>query len=80
MPQNQGGWNWYNFGSRHAAGAQFVFGDASVRTIRYGNTTQQPANSAAAILPATLTSDWGVLQQMAGRKDGYSNDVSSISE
>ncbi len=80
LPISQGGWSWYNFGSRHAAGAQFVFGDASVRTIRYGNTTQQPANSTIAIQPTTLASDWGLFQQMAGRRDGYSNDVASISE
>jgi prepilin-type N-terminal cleavage/methylation domain-containing protein len=74
-----GGSTYFNFGARHAAGAQFVFNDASVRTIRYGNTTQTQT-SANATTVAALTSDWGLLQQMAGRRDGYSNDVAGISE
>ncbi len=72
-----GGAHYLNFSSRHAAGAQFVMGDASVRTIRFGNTWQIPAlfNPPTA---AMLTSDWGLFQQMAGRRDGYTQDLSSI--
>lgn len=73
-----GGSNWYNFGARHAAGAQFAFGDASVRTVRYGTTCQQPPSATAAITAVWLTSDWGVFQQLAGTRDGYNNDTSSI--
>jgi hypothetical protein len=73
-----GGSTYYNFGSRHAAGAQFAFGDASVRTVRFGNTCVLPASATAAVTTAGLTSDWGLLQQLAGYRDGYNNDTSSI--
>lgn len=74
-----GGAHYLNWSSRHAAGAQFVMCDASVRTIRFGNTTVIPTltNPPSA---AALTSDWGLFMQMAGRKDGYSNDISSIAD
>jgi prepilin-type N-terminal cleavage/methylation domain-containing protein len=67
------GCNWYRFGSRHAAGAQFAFGDASVRTVRFGNTTVPDISN-----NGNNTSDWAVLQQLAGRRDGISNPTSSI--
>lgn len=69
------GCNWYRFGSRHAAGAQFAFGDGSVRTVRYGNTTIPDITN-----NANNTSDWALLQQLAGRRDGFINDTSSILE
>ena len=68
---DQIGSHWYRFSSRHAAGVQFCFGDASVRTLKFG-TTIQPSLSP--------TSDWGLLQQLAGRRDGLSNDTSSLLE
>jgi prepilin-type N-terminal cleavage/methylation domain-containing protein/prepilin-type processing-associated H-X9-DG protein len=68
---DQLGAHWYRFSSRHSTGVNFCFGDCSVRTIRYG-TTNLPS--------ATLTSDWALLQQLAGRKDGYANDLSSLLE
>ncbi|HQR07223.1 MAG TPA: DUF1559 domain-containing protein [Gemmatales bacterium] len=68
---DQLGAHWYRFSSRHTAGVQFCYGDGSVRTIRFGNTIQ-PSLS--------LTSDWAILQQLAGRSDGYSNDVSALVE
>lgn len=69
------GCNWYRFGSRHAAGAQFAFGDGSVRMVQYGNSTvpditNQGANS----------SDWAILQQLAGRRDGLSYVTTSLLE
>jgi prepilin-type N-terminal cleavage/methylation domain-containing protein len=70
-PPDQTGAHWYRFSSRHAAGVQFCFGDASVRTLKFG-TTIQPSLSP--------TSDWGLLQQLAGRRDGLSNDTSSLLE
>jgi len=76
------GANWYNFSARHAAGAQFAMGDASIRTIRYGDTTGfQNWPTAVTGTPWTvLTTDFMLLQQMAGRRDGYSNDVSAITD
>jgi prepilin-type processing-associated H-X9-DG protein len=68
---DQMGANWYRFSSRHSGGVNFCFGDCSVRTIKYGTTNIPSAN---------LTSDWALLQQLAGRKDGYANDVSSLIE
>lgn len=70
-PAGQDGAHWFRFSSRHAAGVQFCFGDGSVRLVKFGNTTQ-PSTS--------LTSDWAILQQLAGRRDGYQNDVSALIE
>ncbi len=67
------GASWYRFSSRHASGVQFCFGDASVRTVRYGTTTQPNLSN-----NGNNSSDWAVLQQLAGRRDGFMNDPSSI--
>jgi hypothetical protein len=66
---------WWRFSAMHAAGVQFAFGDASIRTIRYGQTTPPTANITTA---TPLTIDYMLLMQLAGRRDGYSNDTSSI--
>lgn len=65
-----GGADYWRFSSRHATGVQFAFADASVHTIRYGIT--------AWLGFGPVGNDWALLQQLAGRKDGYSNDTSSI--
>jgi len=76
----------FNFSARHAAGVQFAFGDCHTVTVRFGNTVLTSAQGAqtsggSGSLPvAFLTTDWGVLQQLAGRKDGLSNDVSALLE
>ncbi len=62
---------WYTFSSWHAAGVQFAFGDAAIRTVRFGTT-------ASGVFNFALTSDWAVLQQLAGVRDGVFNDTSSI--
>jgi len=76
------GSTWDNYSSLHATGVQFVMGDASVRTVRFGNTPDVAAtlwnNPSPTITSVELSSDWGLLQQMAGRKDGYNLDLSSI--
>jgi len=78
------GANAYNFSSRHASGVQFAFGDGSVRTVRFGSTvlttTEYPLTFMPPIPPAFQTTDWGLLQQLAGRHDGFSNDTSSLLE
>jgi prepilin-type N-terminal cleavage/methylation domain-containing protein len=66
---------WYCFSSRHPATVQFCFGDGSVRGVRRGNTYLATANSGAAFTPG---SDWYVLQQMAGRKDGLNQNTSAL--
>jgi len=62
---------WYCFGSRHPAVVQFAFADGSTRGVRRGNTF---------VLAFTLPmpSDWILFQQLAGYKDGMSDDTSSI--
>jgi prepilin-type N-terminal cleavage/methylation domain-containing protein len=67
-----GGACWYRFSSRHSAVVQFCFGDCSTRGVRFG-TTIDPQ-------PLVLTSDWAILQQLAGRKDGYNQNPSSLIE
>jgi hypothetical protein len=61
---------WYRFSSRHAAVVQFGWGDGSIRGVRFGATTIPT--------PGTLTSDWGILQQLAGRKDGFNQNPSAL--
>jgi prepilin-type N-terminal cleavage/methylation domain-containing protein len=63
---------WYCFGSRHAAVVQFCFGDGSTRGVRRGQTYVGFPN---AFSPG---SDWYVLQQLAGRRDGLNQDTSAI--
>jgi prepilin-type N-terminal cleavage/methylation domain-containing protein/prepilin-type processing-associated H-X9-DG protein len=79
------GANPYNFSSRHASGVQFAWGDGSVRTVKFGATvlrttdfvTTFPVPMATDVLK---TSDWGLLQQIAGKRDGYNLDAASILE
>jgi hypothetical protein len=58
---------------------QFCFCDISTRGIRFAATTM-PDNSAVGRPPVAGNnpSDWAVLQQLAGRKDGFDNDTSRI--
>lgn len=71
-PDNLGA-TWYRFSSRHPSGVQFCFGDGSVRTVRYGNTvTPDLSNNGA------NGSDWSILQQLAGRKDGLNQEASAL--
>lgn len=68
--------------SFHAAGVQFTNADASVRTVRFGNTR----NTAGLTVTSTAAQqyaaqpDWTVLQQLAGTRDGLSFDPASITE
>jgi len=54
------------FSSAHTGIVQFAFGDGSVRSLRPGDTTTVGG------------ADWYLLQQLAGWKDGFSKDTSSI--
>ena len=64
-PDRVGNPGWFQFSSRHTAGAQFAWGDGSVRTIKFSTF-------------AWLAPDWYLLQQLGGTADGYAADVSSI--
>jgi prepilin-type N-terminal cleavage/methylation domain-containing protein/prepilin-type processing-associated H-X9-DG protein len=68
-PPGQDGAHWYRFSSWHSGGVQFCFGDGSVRTIKFGSTTQPSLSP---------TSDWAVLQQLAGKRDGMNADTADI--
>jgi prepilin-type processing-associated H-X9-DG protein len=66
----EGGAEYWRFSSRHTAGVQFAFGDGSVRTVKFGGTAWTGAGPVRA--------EWALLQQLAGRNDGYASDTSSI--
>lgn len=61
----------FRFGSPHRDGVQFAHGDASVRLVRWGRT-------AVIAKAGNDPTDWTLLQQLAGYKDGLSFDVSRI--
>jgi prepilin-type N-terminal cleavage/methylation domain-containing protein len=72
--------SWRRFSSRHAAGVQFAMGDASIRTVKFGQTLNAPSTVPADMAtggPANMQ-DWAVLQQMSGRRDGLNRDISSL--
>jgi hypothetical protein len=58
------------FSSKHAAGVQFAMGDSSVRLVRFGATCQRnPASE-----------DWWLLQQLAGYKDGLTENAAALTD
>ncbi|MFO0810084.1 MAG: DUF1559 domain-containing protein [Gemmataceae bacterium] len=61
------------FSSRHSGGTNFCFGDGSVRMLRGAGTGQR--NPAAT---PVAQSAWGILQQLAGYKDGLANNASGV--
>ena len=65
----------YRFSAKHAAGVQFVMGDASVRTVRFGDTLPPQFDITAA---TDITIDYMVLLQLGGRRDGFNADASSL--
>lgn len=68
---------WFAFGSRHQTLVMFVFADGSTRGIRKG-TSSIFNNNAPAAFVIPLPADWYLFQQLAGKKDGLSNDTSNI--
>lgn len=84
---DQGGDYEERFGARHTAGAQFVMGDGSVRTLRRGDMTDGwwckydwgwLHSTGAPGVDGTI--DWCAFQQLAGYRDGRNIDVSSITD
>jgi prepilin-type N-terminal cleavage/methylation domain-containing protein len=63
------------FSSRHAAVVQFAWCDGSTRGVRFASTWVT-LNNAGTVGGATT--DWQLLQQLAGRKDGYNRDTSNL--
>ena len=66
------------FSSRHAAVVQFAWGDGSTRGVRFASTWTTMNQAGAVANPPTTTGDWALLQQLAGRKDGYNKDTSNL--
>jgi prepilin-type N-terminal cleavage/methylation domain-containing protein/prepilin-type processing-associated H-X9-DG protein len=62
----------HGFNSRHPGVVQFCFADGSVRPLRFGGTYWDGAELAPA------SSDWWVLQQLAGMRDGAVPDTSAL--
>jgi prepilin-type N-terminal cleavage/methylation domain-containing protein/prepilin-type processing-associated H-X9-DG protein len=70
---NTGPLSWdYQFSSNHSGLVQFAFGDGSVRAVRPGSTIQGP------YVQSVPSTDWYLLQQLAGYKDGLTANTSSI--
>jgi prepilin-type processing-associated H-X9-DG protein len=58
------------FSSYHSAGVHFCFADGSVRVVRCGQTFWSGTGQ--------QSSDWLLLQQLAGWKDGQHADVTTL--
>jgi prepilin-type N-terminal cleavage/methylation domain-containing protein len=63
---------WYRFSSRHSAGVQFVFGDGSIRMLKFGG------KPTTVVRGQNLTHPYMVLLQVAGCRDGLSTDTSAV--
>ncbi|MCS6977895.1 MAG: DUF1559 domain-containing protein [Gemmatales bacterium] len=61
------------FSSWHPLGVQFCFVDGSVRMVRFGQTVWYN-------LTHPFPRDWQLLQQLAGFRDGLSDDTSALLE
>ncbi len=62
---------WYQFSSRHATVVQFVYGDGSVRGLRF-NPRTDGANA--------FTNQWYTLQEIVGKADGGLRDRSILED
>jgi prepilin-type N-terminal cleavage/methylation domain-containing protein/prepilin-type processing-associated H-X9-DG protein len=65
------------FSSYHTGLVQFCFADGSVRALRIGSTTTLPPSPALANF-VQGSSDWRLLQALAGYKDGVTGDASAL--
>jgi len=81
-PASQGGAAWYRFSSAHTAGAQFCFGDNSVRTLKFENTTLGATGNGnlddtqpTFYFTANSSTEWRVLVMMSGWRDGTQADA-----
>jgi hypothetical protein len=66
---------WRQFSSFHSGVVQFAQGDGSVKALRVGSTKNVPDTTTG----AGGSSDWYILQAMAGKADGVVFDSSSLS-
>lgn len=69
----------YMMSSKHTAGCNVVFGDGSVRTLRYGNAKLFTGPTGTTLIPPAQTSnDWKVLMTLVGKNDGIKLDAANI--
>jgi hypothetical protein len=66
-----------SFSSNHSGVVQFCFADGAVRTVRIGSTANGPGCPGAPVYPPS--SDWFILMQLAGVRDGVPVDASALS-
>src|SRR5262249_30213545 len=64
--------HYLQFSSSHPGVVQFCFCDGSVRPLRIGTTNQRPMPQQPA------SSDWYVLQALAGVRDGVATDANQL--
>jgi prepilin-type N-terminal cleavage/methylation domain-containing protein len=84
---NDGGAAWDRFSSAHTAGAQFCFGDGSVRTLKFEGTTfgafgngnfDDAAPNQQFFNVSISSSEWMTYMMVSGWKDGTVVDVESL--
>ncbi|HMO37447.1 MAG TPA: hypothetical protein PKA06_15515, partial [Gemmatales bacterium] len=76
----------FQMSSRHPAGANVVFADGSARNLKYGQATiftgAWPAvafaGGGALFAPPNTPRDWFLLMTLIGRRDGITQNTSSI--
>jgi prepilin-type N-terminal cleavage/methylation domain-containing protein/prepilin-type processing-associated H-X9-DG protein len=76
VPFLNGGSRYSRFSSYHPGGVQFCMADGAVRNIAFGSTAFVIDLNGAMNPPPSH--DWWLLQQLAGRADGRTEDVSPI--
>ncbi|MFO0810083.1 MAG: DUF1559 domain-containing protein [Gemmataceae bacterium] len=67
---------WRQFGSCHAGVVQFALCDGSVRALRMGQTRRRPSGDAVWANFGAGSSDWQLLQALAGYRDATAFDGS----
>jgi prepilin-type processing-associated H-X9-DG protein len=67
---------YYQFSSKHTGIVNFCYADGSVRGIKVGNSAWDPLQSTPDKPPPPT--DWFVLQQLAGMRDGETRDTTSM--
>lgn len=72
----------FQMSSKHAAGCNVCFGDGSVKTLRYGQTSLFSGGLPTTIImptgPGTPPADWFTLMCLVGRRDGIQRDLTSL--
>src|SRR5262249_39922797 len=75
------GLNTFLLNSKHTGGiVLFAYGDGAVRNVRRAVPPVPPGNvQPTGPAPSGVTNDWWVFQELAGKQDGGTRDISSMS-